>query len=48
MGRPPTRCCRCLWGAPQLVGQAVLLADILPSLLIKMAAPFGAHLVPYR
>eukprot|EP00076_Gallus_gallus_P034053 XP_024999591.1 battenin isoform X2 [Gallus gallus] len=26
---------------------AVLLADILPSLLIKMAAPFGAHLVPY-
>ncbi|XP_068779360.1 battenin isoform X5 [Struthio camelus] len=27
---------------------AVLLADILPTLLLKLAAPFGLHLVPYR
>ncbi|XP_068779354.1 battenin isoform X1 [Struthio camelus] len=26
---------------------AVLLADILPTLLLKLAAPFGLHLVPY-
>ncbi|XP_064331540.1 battenin isoform X6 [Phalacrocorax carbo] len=27
---------------------AVLLADILPALLVKVAAPFGLHLLPHR
>ncbi|XP_069738269.1 battenin isoform X6 [Phaenicophaeus curvirostris] len=27
---------------------AVLLADVLPTLLIKLAAPLGLHLLPYR
>ncbi|XP_075580811.1 battenin [Pelecanus crispus] len=27
---------------------AVLLADILPTLLLKLAAPFGIHLLPYN
>lgn len=31
-----------------LLSQAVLLADILPTLLIKLLAPLGLHLLPYR
>lgn len=34
-----------LWVAPP---QAVLLADILPTLLLKTAAPFLVHLLPYK
>uniref|UniRef100_A0A8C2T4W4 Battenin n=1 Tax=Coturnix japonica TaxID=93934 RepID=A0A8C2T4W4_COTJA len=54
-GHPSNPASLCLGPAPLLRHDcgpistgAVLLADILPSLLIKMAAPFGAHLVPYR
>ena len=31
-----------------LWSQAVLLADILPTLIIKLLAPLGLHLLPYR
>lgn len=31
-----------------LLFQAVLLADILPTLVIKLLAPLGLHLLPYR
>lgn len=31
-----------------LLSQAVLLADILPTLVIKLLAPLGLHLLPYR
>lgn len=31
-----------------LPSQAVLLADILPTLIIKLLAPLGLHLLPYR
>uniref|UniRef100_A0A669QJV1 Uncharacterized protein n=1 Tax=Phasianus colchicus TaxID=9054 RepID=A0A669QJV1_PHACC len=41
MGHPTSH------GTPHNLWGAVLLADILPSLLVKMAAPFGAHLLPY-
>lgn len=30
------------------LSQAVLLADILPTLVIKLLAPLGLHLLPYR
>ncbi|XP_063175296.1 battenin [Chroicocephalus ridibundus] len=44
MGLPPN-----LWVGPTTCGaQAVLLADILPTLLIKLAAPFVIHLLPYN
>uniref|UniRef100_A0A4X2KNY0 Battenin n=1 Tax=Vombatus ursinus TaxID=29139 RepID=A0A4X2KNY0_VOMUR len=33
--------------APENNSHAVLLADILPTFIIKMLAPFGLHLLPY-
>ena len=30
------------------VFQAILLADIIPALVIKVTAPFFMHLVPYK
>lgn len=42
----------CPWGHrgshSVLLFQAVLLADILPTLVIKLLTPLGLHLLPYR